>query len=130
MVPSRTTPTRRQLLKGALAGATAAALGCGRSRQHNEGAVTLDFYTYSNPEWRDLFGRRLIPAFERAHPGIKIRFNEAFGEMYDGKLLTLIAGKVAPDIFHVTQGNFPAYAAKGVPLQLDEFLANDKSFDL
>ena len=129
-MPSQTQPTRRQVLKGALAATAATALGCGRSRERTGGRVTLDFYTYSNPEWRDLFGRRLIPAFERDHPGIKIRFNEAFGEMYDGKLLTLIAGKVAPDIFHVTQSNFPAYAAKAVPLELDEFLENDKSFDL
>ncbi|MEO6434729.1 MAG: sugar ABC transporter substrate-binding protein, partial [Tepidisphaeraceae bacterium] len=76
------------------------------------------------------FANKLIPAFEKKHPGIKVRFNEAFGEMYDGKLLTLIAGKVAPDVFHVTQSNFPAFAAKEITLPLDEFAANDVEFRL
>ncbi|MEA2711795.1 MAG: multiple sugar transport system substrate-binding protein [Phycisphaerales bacterium] len=94
-----------------------------------DGAVTLDFYTYSTPEFRYL-ASRVIPAFEKTHPGIKVRINEGFGELYDGKLLTLIAGKVAPDVFHVVQSNFPSYAAKNICLPLDELAANDKSFDI
>jgi multiple sugar transport system substrate-binding protein len=129
--------SRRQILKSSLAMGAGAALGgaavgtagCAR-RKPTGGPVTLDFYTYSNPEWRDLFGKRLIPAFERKHPGIKIRFNEAFGEMYEGKLLILIAGKQAPDVFHVTQTNFPSFASKNVAMPLDEFIANDPEFKL
>jgi len=37
---------------------------------------------------------------------------------YDAKLLTLIAGGMPPDIFHVTQQNFPFYAARDVVMPL------------
>ena len=106
--------------------------GCSRRRAPaRSGPVTLDFYTYSNPEWRYHYTEKIIPAFEKTHPGIKVRFNEAFGErMYDGKLLTLIAGGVAPDVFHVVQSNYPSYAAKESVLPLDEFIATDTEFRL
>jgi multiple sugar transport system substrate-binding protein len=121
-------PSRREVLRATAAAAAGAALsGCAR-KADTTGPVTLDFYTYSNPEWRELFGKRLIPAFEKTHPGIKVRYNEGFGDNYDSKLLTLIAGKVAPDLFHVTQTNFPSYASKNVVRPLDEFVAGDPSF--
>jgi multiple sugar transport system substrate-binding protein len=127
---------KRAVVAGARAGAAAAAVGtvgagCGKRGAVRDGAVTLNFYNYSNPEWRYYYTQNLIPAFERKHPGIKVRFNEAFGDrMYDGKLLTLIAGGVAPDVFHVVQSNFPSYAAKENVLPLDEFISNDPSFSL
>lgn len=121
--------TRRKFLQSTAA-ASAVITGCNRNRP-TAGRVTLDFYNYSNPEWRYYYTENLIPAFEKKHPGIKVRFNEAFGDkMYDGKLLTLIAGGVAPDVFHVVQSNFPSYAAKENVLPLDEFIANDPSFSL
>jgi multiple sugar transport system substrate-binding protein len=123
----------------ASAAAAAAGVGAGvvggcskrQAARDESGAVTLDFYNYSNPEWRYYYTEKLIPAFERKHPGIKVRFNEAFGDrMYDGKLLTLIAGGVAPDVFHVVQSNYPSYAAKESVLPLDEFVAKDTEFRL
>jgi multiple sugar transport system substrate-binding protein len=52
--------------------------------------------------------------------------NSSLGDAgYDAKLLTLIAGKLAPDLFHVTQQNFPFYAAKNILLPVEEFLQND-----
>jgi multiple sugar transport system substrate-binding protein len=49
---------------------------------------------------------------------------------YDAKLLTLIAGGLPPDVFHVTQANFPFYAAKGVIQPLDQFVSEDQGFSL
>ncbi len=121
-------PTRRSFLKSAAA--VALTSGCARKRPTG-GTVTLDFYNYSNPEWRYYYTDKLIPAFEKSHPGIKVKFNEAFGDrMYDGKLLALVAGNVAPDVFHVVQSNFPSYAAKENVLPLDDFVAKDLSFNL
>jgi multiple sugar transport system substrate-binding protein len=120
--------TRRAFLNSAARGAAAAALaaGCERRAAVPTGVVELDFYTYATPEFRRLFHRQLTPAFLRAHPGLRIRVNESMGDAgYDAKLLTLIAGRIAPDLFHVTQQNFPFYAAKDVLLPLDEFLEND-----
>ena len=123
--------TRRKLLRlaaAAAAAATASAVaGCERRGSNTTGVVELDFYTYATPEFLRLFHEQLTPAFLRAHPDVDIRVNESMGDAgYDAKLLTLIAGKLAPDLFHVTQGNFPFYAAKDVLLPLDEFIERDR----
>jgi multiple sugar transport system substrate-binding protein len=122
--------TRRRFLRNTIAAATAATAsaisGCNRRDARPGNVVELDFYTYATPEFRRLFHEQLTPAFLRARPDVRIRVNESMGDAgYDAKLLTLIAGRLAPDLFHVTQGNFPFYAAKDVLLPLDEFLAHD-----
>src|SRR5687767_5360939 len=123
-------PSRRDVLRwSAAAGAAAALGGCGRRREEIPGVVTLDFFNYAAPEFLTLYNNRLLPAFEAAHPSIKIRMTTNLGDAgYDAKLLTMIAGRMAPDLFHVTQNNFPFYAAKGVILPCDELAANDPSF--
>jgi ABC-type glycerol-3-phosphate transport system substrate-binding protein len=58
--------------------------------------------------------RRLIPQFEQENPGIRIRHHTSLGDAgYDAKLLTLIAGKLSPDLIHVTQNNFPILGGPG-----------------
>jgi multiple sugar transport system substrate-binding protein len=120
-------PTRRAFLRGMLSAAAAAGLaGCGSRPKDPPGVVTLDFYNYATPEFLALYNEKLIPAFEQRRPHIKIRMNSSLGDAgYDAKLLTLIAGKMAPDLFHVTQQNFPFYAAKDVILPIDDFLRRD-----
>lgn len=117
--------SRRGFLFGG-AGAAAALAGCGPRPKDPPGVVTLDFYTYATPEFLTLYNEQLIPGFERRYPHIRVRTNTSLGDQgYDAKLLTLIAGKLAPDLFHVTQQNFPFYAAKGILLPLDDFLKRD-----
>ena len=101
--------------------------GCDRQKEASaDGVVTLDFLNYATPEFMALYNRKLIPAFHATHPKIRVRTIESLGDAgYDAKLLTLIAGKMAPDIFHVVQTNFPSYAARDVLLPVDELLADD-----
>jgi multiple sugar transport system substrate-binding protein len=123
--------TRRALLRRAATAGVAAALvaggACDRREALPPGVVELNFYTFTSTEFRRLFHEQLTPAFERANPNLRVRINESLGDAgYDAKLLTLIAGKIAPDLFRVDQGNFPFYAAKDILLPLDEFLARDR----
>src|SRR5436305_1825899 len=122
--------TRRTFLRRATAGiaaATAVVTGCDDRPALPPGVIGLDFYTFSSPEFRRLFHDQLTPAFLRAHPDIRIRVNESMGDAgYDAKLLTLIAGKLPPDVFRVHQQNFPMYAAKEILLPLDNFLEHDR----
>lgn len=117
-----------------LAAATLA--GCGprssvQSPPGQDGVVTLTFFNYASPEFLELYENQLIPAFEKAHPNIKIRTITDLGNTnYDAKLLTLIAGKIPPDLIHVTQANFPFYAVKDVVLPLDDFMREDPSFSV
>jgi multiple sugar transport system substrate-binding protein len=108
------------------------AVGCGDPRPAaRPGHVPIEFYTYATPADLELYHTRLIPGFARAQPHIDLRLNVGLGEAgYDAKLLTLIAGKLPPDVFHVTQQNFPFYAAKDILLPLDEFIENDPEFSL
>lgn len=112
---------------------TAALLaGCGAQREQvtPDGRIVLEWYNYATPEFLKLYREELIPAFERSHPRIKIRLNASLGDTgYDAKLLTLIAGGIAPDVIHVTQANFPLYAAKGLLVDVRELAKDDRSFD-
>jgi multiple sugar transport system substrate-binding protein len=124
-------PSRRAFLSGMTATAAAAMLGCDVREPDEPGRVTLNFFMYATPEWLKLYNEMLIPAFEKAHPGIKIRMTISLGDAgYDAKLLTLIAGGLPPDVFHVTQNNFPFYAAKNVIQPVDELARGDGSFSL
>lgn len=122
--------TRRRFLgltAGALlAGGSGMLSGCNRRERFEDGKLVLDFYTPSSPEFNELYQNKLVPAFEKKFPKIRVRVNSSLGDAgYDAKLLTLIAGKMAPDIFHVTQTNFPFYANKGIAMPIDDFLASD-----
>jgi multiple sugar transport system substrate-binding protein len=120
--------TRRRFLALSAAAAGSTLLGgCNRRERFEDGKLVLDFYTPSSPEFNELYENKLVPAFEKKYPKIKVRVNSSLGDAgYDAKLLTLIAGKMAPDIFHVTQTNFPFYANKGIALPVDDFVARDQ----
>jgi multiple sugar transport system substrate-binding protein len=123
--------SRRQFLKfaagAALLGAGGTLLGgCSHRQRFEEGKLVLDFFNYASLEFIKLYETKLIPAFEKKHPKIKIRMITNLGDTgYDAKLLTMIVGKIAPDIFHVTQKNYPFYANKKLILPLDNFIEND-----
>ncbi|HET6453245.1 MAG TPA: sugar ABC transporter substrate-binding protein [Armatimonadota bacterium] len=102
-----------------------------RQEYTKDGKVIIEWYNYSTPEFLKLYTDYLVPEFEASHPDIKIRLNSSLGDTgYDAKLLTLIAGKIPPDIVHITQQNFPFYAVKGIFLDLNPVIARDKSFNL
>jgi multiple sugar transport system substrate-binding protein len=132
--------TRRTFLRSAAAGAAGAAAaaaalgGCSRREGDDvdpDGRIVLHFYSYAGQSFLQLYTDWLIPEFERTHPHIRVKLNTNLGEAgYDTKLLTLIAGGLAPDVFHVTQTNFPLYASKDVLMPLDSIAASDSSFRL
>src|SRR6188472_3548446 len=119
-------PSRRTFLKGAAATLAGAALGCDRASDDDEpGKVTLTFLNYATPEFLRLYSQ-LIASFEAAHPNIRIRQITSLGDAgYDTKLLTMIAGGIPPDLFHVTQSNFAFYATKDICLPVDGFVHAD-----
>ncbi len=102
-----------------------------RPEYDEKGRVIIEWYNYATPEFLELYEKYLIPEFERTHPNIKIRLNSSMGDTgYDAKLLTLIAGKIAPDIIHITQQNFPFYASKGLLMDLNPAIEKDPEFNI
>jgi multiple sugar transport system substrate-binding protein len=117
--------SRRAFLQSAAATVAGAALGCDPAPLDEPGKVTLTFLNYATPEFLALY-KKLIAGFEAAHPNIRIRQITSLGDAgYETKLLTMIAGGIPPDVFHVTQANFPLYATKDVCLSVDPFLRED-----
>ncbi len=118
-------PTRRTFLKGAASLAAGATLGCSTDPPDEPGKITLTFLNYATPEFLTLY-KNLIAGFEAAHPNIRIRQITSLGDAgYDTKLLTMIAGGIPPDVFHVVQSNFPLYATKDVCLPVDDLVRAD-----
>lgn len=102
-----------------------------RPEYDEKGRVIVEWFNYATPEFLDLYNTYLIPEFEKKHPNIKIRLNASLGDTgYEAKLMTLIAGKIAPDIVHVTQQNFPMLASKGILMNINPFIAKDRQFDI
>ena len=99
--------------------------------EYEDGKIVIEWYNYATPEFLKLYTDHLIPEFESTHPNIKIRLNSSMGDTgYDAKLMTLIAGKLSPDVIHVTQQNFPFYAVKDILLDVNPFIENDPNFDI
>lgn len=127
-------PSRRQFLAGAGALAASVALsGCVRKRPDKDaaGRTILYYYSYAGDGYDAFYRDFLLPAFRSAYPDIVLDVTLAAGDAgYDSKLLTLIAGGLPPDLVHVTQQNFPFYAAKDVLLPLESLIADDNEFKI
>ena len=99
--------------------------------EYEDGKIVIEWYNYATPEFLKLYTDHLIPEFEKSHPNIKIRLNSSMGDTgYDAKLLTLIAGRLSPDVIHVTQANFPFYAVKDILLDVNPLIEKDPDFDI
>ena len=119
-------PSRRNFLRGAAATLAGSALaGCSTDPPDEPGKITLTFLNYATPEFLTLY-KNLIDSFEAEHPNIRIRQITSLGDAgYDTKLLTMIAGGIPPDLFHITQANIALYATKDVCLPIEEFVRGD-----
>ena len=99
--------------------------------EYEDGKVVVEWFNYVTPELLKLFEDELIPAFEKQHPKIKIHLISTLGDTgFEAKLLTLIAGDIAPDVIRVTQLNFPYFATKDMLLDVNPLIKNDPEFDI
>ncbi|RYG22007.1 sugar ABC transporter substrate-binding protein, partial [bacterium] len=73
--------------------------------------------------------RQEVRRFEKAHPGIKVKF-ETVTSNYQEKLLAQVAAKVAPDVAMMDPANFQRYASRGALLELDPLFKYTPGFDL
>jgi multiple sugar transport system substrate-binding protein len=68
--------------------------------------------------------------WEKAHPLIKIRFEHTPYGSYETKILTRIAGKVAPDVICTEVNQFVTFATAGVLYDLSSYISKDKEFNI
>ncbi len=70
---------------------------------------------------------RLIPDFERSHPGVSVRVQQIPWSAAHEKLLTAFVGDSMPDVFQLGTTWIPEFAMLGALEPLDAYVADSKS---
>ena len=109
--------TRRRLLAGAGAAAGAGLMGC-----RSEGVTTLRFWAMGR---ESEVVAELMPAFEREHPGLRVKVEQLPWTAAHEKLLTAFAGDATPDLAQVGNTWLPEMQALGALEPLEPWLARD-----
>ncbi|HTL40001.1 MAG TPA: extracellular solute-binding protein [Pseudolysinimonas sp.] len=114
-------------LTAVMAGATviaALAAGCSAPADSGDGKVTLTFWgSYGNggnSAQQDVLNKTLIPAFEKAHPGVTVDYVDVPYDDLLKKLTTSAAGDQLPDLVRADLGWVPRFADLGVLVPLSD----------
>jgi multiple sugar transport system substrate-binding protein len=95
-----------------------------------ENPVTITFWgaygNGGNSTQQDALNNELIPAFEKAHPGIKVQYVDVAYDALLQKLTTSAAGDQLPDLVRADLGWVPQFADLGVLVPLSDEM---KDFD-
>lgn len=111
------------VLVGALAGCTSPA------KPQAESPVAVRVAYWGGPEELAII-QDVIQQWQRQHPDIKVRLEHTPFSVYMSRLLTRMAGDVAPDIMATEVNMFVNFWAKGTLLPLDPFIERDPTFRL
>lgn len=115
---------RRTVLRGAAAIGAAGLLTGVPSCTSRDDALT--FFFAANPEEADA-RMRIIDAFHRAHPDIRVRTVLAGGDPTQ-QMSTFCAGGRCPDVLMAWEFNYAGLADRGVLLDLNTLLDRDRAF--
>src|SRR5258707_14679695 len=111
-----------------LAGVAGCGSSSGSSGSSSGKPVTLTFWgTYGNggnKTQTDVLSGTIIPAFEKANPGIKINYVDVPYDSLLQKLTTGAAGGVLPDLVRADLGWVPKMGALGVFAPLDQKMSD------
>ena len=86
-----------------VAAAVVLALGCGLASASPQ--AQIEFWTISLQPFFTAYIQDLLGRYERAHPGVRVRWIDVQPQAVDQKLLAAIAGGVGPDVVNLnTEG--------------------------
>ena len=68
--------------------------------------------------------QQVVAAFEREHPDIDVEILHV-PTRYNDKILTMMAGRLAPDVMMTEITTYPQFAAKGALLDLTDYVKRD-----
>ena len=81
--------------------------------------VTLEFWTISLQPFFTDYINNIIAAYERTHPGIRIRWVDVQIAAIEQKLLASLAGGVAPDVVNLNTEMVIRLAEQGILVDMD-----------
>src|SRR2546425_3607313 len=90
--------------------------------------VTVTFWHGYNTEETKVFNNKVVPAFQQAHPNIKIQAQAVPYDAFHKKLLTAIAGGEAPDVIRADIIWVPEFADLGALVPLDSAMSDLSSY--
>ncbi len=93
------------------------------------GPVTITFWHGYNADTETpFFEKTIIPAFEAAHPNIKVQAVNIPYDQFHQKLLTALAGGTAPDLARLDIIWIPEFGDLGALAPLDEVMSDFTTF--
>ncbi|MFH1904674.1 MAG: sugar ABC transporter substrate-binding protein [bacterium] len=99
--------------------------GCSRRLENSQKKVSIRWFIYADVSQGKIY-RKMKDAFERSHPAIKVVLELCDWTSYEGKLLTMIVGNTAPDVFVTSIQNDTSFASKGILVNLDPYIEKSK----
>jgi len=127
--------SRRSVLRAGAATGLAAGIGglsaacsSGSSSSSSSGTKTLNVAFFGTQQAANQVQAAVGAAFEKAHPGVKVKFTGTTGTDWNdffSKLLTQIAAGNAPDIATVATEGLQLFASKGLAEPLDSYVKKD-----
>ncbi len=106
-----------------------AGTGCGGGSQDADGKTTIKVAYWGGPEEMQIM-QALIDDWKVNHPDVDVRLEHTPFSAYVSRLLTRIAGGVAPDIMAIEANLFPRLLSKGAFLSLQPFIDADTEFKI
>ena len=95
--------------------------GCASKKEKK---IILRWAGYTSPGYNE-FRMRQGDEFEKLHPEVEVKYEPISGK-YNSKILTQIAGGVAPDIFFVN--DLQTFVEKGALVDLTSWIKEDKEY--
>lgn len=91
--------------------------------------VQLRYMAWGNPEQLAIEDR-LTEEFNKLNPDIHVQVFKVPQSAYRNKMILMFASRTAPDVVRVDHYDFPQLAVRDYFHDLDEFIAQDKEFNL
>ncbi|WP_077623296.1 ABC transporter substrate-binding protein [Sediminibacillus massiliensis] len=128
------------LVLGALLLSFMVLAGCSDSSSNNakgeegaggsdDGKVTLEFMGWEASPLETESVKNGLDQFMQEHPNIEVKYTPVPNEQYASKLLTMLAGSSAPDVFFLGAEEYRDFQSRDVLMDLTPMLGEDLSLD-
>jgi multiple sugar transport system substrate-binding protein len=77
---------------------------------------------WGDAEGRKVFLEKLVPAFEKTHPGVKVDVKWTDWNTYVSKYVTWFAGGVMPDVISIGSSGLGQFASQGMIQPIDTYV--------
>lgn len=111
-----------RILAATLLGAGLLVAGCGAATAAETKTLSVVLQDWGDAGGRKVFMEQLVPAFEKAHPGVKVDLKWTDWNTYVSKYVTWFAGGVMPDVVSIGSSGLGQFAAQGMIMPIDKYV--------